>query len=118
MTRSTSCAACEKTLYDKTVARRLHNTSRRTRRFGAGLLALGMFAASSAAALAPAHADDTQTSYGGFSTMATASPLKLEVFEPAIPIPTEPQFELDFSYTRVLGDSGPSTSARASAMWP
>jgi hypothetical protein len=115
---------CEKTLYDKTVARRLRaaSRSRRTTRTAAGVLALGLVAASAAAALVPAQAVAPTlaptTAYGGFSVTSTASPLKLEVFEPAIPIPTEPQFEMDFSYTRVLGDSGPSTTARASAMWP
>ena len=49
-----------------------------------------------------------------FDLVANGTPLdgaKLEIFEPAIPIPTEPQFELDFSYTRVIGDSGPSVIA-------
>ena len=82
-------------------------------------LALGLVVAPAAALVAPASGmPKADPSYGGFSTSATASPLKLEVFEPAIPIPTDPQFEMDFSYTRVLGDSGPATSARASAMWP
>jgi hypothetical protein len=110
----------EKTLYDKTVARRVQTTTRRTTRTAACLLSLGLVVGSGAAALVPAQAaaPAPMTAFGGFSTIATASPLKLEVFEPAIPIPTEPQFEMDFSYTRVLGDSGPSTTARASAMWP
>src|SRR5690348_10035233 len=81
-------------------------------------LALGLVAAP-LAAMAPAQAVvKADPTYGGFSTVATASPLKLEVFEPVIPIPTDPQFEMDFSYTRVEGNSGPSTTARASAMWP
>src|SRR5215212_8126927 len=108
----------EKTLYDKTVARRVRTLKRRTTRTAAAVVALGLVAASAASALVPAQAVAPATAYGGFDTVATATPLKLEIFEPAIPIPTEPQFELDFSYTRVLGDSGPSTSARASAMWP
>lgn len=108
----------DKTLYDKTVVRRLQTARRRTTRGVAGLLALGLVAGSGAAALVPAQAVVPAEAYGGFATVATASPLKLEVFEPAIPIPTEPQFEIDFSYTRVLGDSGPTTTARASAMWP
>jgi len=108
----------ERTLYDRTLVRRLRTTSRRSRRTAVGVLALGLVIGSAGVALGPAQAMAPATSYGGFSTAATASPLKLEVFEPSIPIPTEPQFEMDFSYTRVLGDSGPSTSARASAMWP
>jgi hypothetical protein len=65
--------------------------------------------------MTPAQADP---GYGGFSTDAVASPLKLEIFEPAIPVPGEPQVEMDFSYTHVAGTSGPSTTARASALWP
>jgi hypothetical protein len=92
--------------------------SRRVNVLVASGLALGL-AAAPLAAVAPAQAVvKADPSYGGFNTVATASPLKLEVFEPTIPIPTEPQFEMDFSYTRVIGDSGPTTSARASAMWP
>jgi hypothetical protein len=122
-----SCAQCgqgsgnmreDRTLYDRRLARRLQTTSRGSRRTAVGVLALGLVLGSAGVALGPAQAMAPATSYGGFSTAATASPLKLEVFEPSIPIPTEPQFEMDFSYTRVLGDSGPSTTARASAMWP
>ncbi|HEX2892554.1 MAG TPA: choice-of-anchor P family protein [Marmoricola sp.] len=81
-------------------------------------LALGV-AAAPLLAVAPAQAVvRSDPGYGGFTTDATASPLKLEVFEPAIPIPTEPQMEFDFSYTHVAGSSGPSSTARASAMWP
>jgi hypothetical protein len=108
----------DKTLYERTLARRLRTSSRRSRRAALGVLALGLVLGSAGVALGPAQATAPATAYGGFSTAATASPLKLEVFEPSIPIPTEPQFEMDFSYTRVLGESGPSTSARASAMWP
>ncbi|MGO4255383.1 hypothetical protein [Marmoricola sp. RAF53] len=82
------------------------------------IAALGLGLAVAALPLAPAHAEVSASDYGGFSTMATASPLKLEIFEPAIPIPTDPQAEFDFSYTRVLADSGPTTTARASALWP
>lgn len=118
-----SCTTCgdksaEKTLYDKTVARRLRTARRRTTRSVAGLLALGLVVGSGAAAMMPAQAIAPAEAYGGFNTISTATPVKIEFFEPAIPIPTEPQFELDFSYTRVLGDSGPATTARASAMWP
>lgn len=56
--------------------------------------------------------------YGGFATSATATPLRVEVHEPAIPIPADPQAELNFSYTHVEASSGPTSSGRASAMWP
>ncbi|RNM16247.1 choice-of-anchor P family protein [Nocardioides pocheonensis] len=60
----------------------------------------------------------TDPDFSGFTTQATATPLRIEVYEPAIPIPSDPQAEMDFSYTRVDGTSGPTGSARASALWP
>lgn len=104
----------DKNLYDKTVVGRARAMSRRAKRTAASLLAFGLLAGGTASGAAPAQA----VAYGGFSTMATAAPIKLEIFEPVIPIPTEPQAEFDLSYTRVLGSSGPATTARASAMWP
>ena len=102
------------TLYDRTVVGRARSISRRAQRNASVLLAFILLAGATAAGSAPAHA----VAYGGFSTIATATPLKLEIFEPALPLPTEPQAEFDLSYTRVDGSSGPATSARASAMWP
>lgn len=104
----------DKTLYERSLVGRARSTSRRARRGAAALLAFGLLVGATAAGSAPAQA----VAYGGFSTVATATPLKLEFFEPAIPVPTEPQAELDLSYTRVEGSSGPATTARASAMWP
>jgi hypothetical protein len=120
----------EKTLYDRTVVGRARSATRRSKRTAAGLLAFGLLAGGTAVGVAPARAATptptptptpaaaSATAYGGFTTTATASPLKLEIFEPAIPIPTDPQAEFDFSYTRVLGGSGPATTARSSALWP
>jgi hypothetical protein len=59
---------------------------------------------------------DTGT-YSGYSSTAVASPIKIEFFEPTIPIPTVPQAEFDFGYAKVKADSG-STKGRASFMWP
>lgn len=70
------------------------------------------------AAIGPAHAARATADFAGFTAEATATPLKIEVYEPAIPIPADPQFELDFSYTRADGTSGPTGTARASALWP
>ena len=77
------------------------------------LLTVGTLA-TAPAFLSAAHASDP----GGFSSEATATPLKVEIYEPAIPIPADPQAEFDVSYTRVDGQSGPVGTARASAMWP
>jgi hypothetical protein len=117
----------EKTLYDRTLVGRASSMGRRSKRTASTLLAFGLLAGGTAVGVAPAHADaDGGTvppvaaagAYGGFTTTATATPIKLEIFEPAIPIPTDPQAEFDLSYTRVLGGSGPATTARASALWP
>lgn len=110
-----TCAECnDKTLYDKTVARRVATASRRTKRTIASGLTLSLLVLGGASTLSPAHAAD----FSGFTTHAVATPLRIEVHEPAIPVPADPQLELNFSYTRVDGSSGPSGSARASAMWP
>ncbi len=104
----------EKTFYDKTVVGRMRSMRRRTKRTAASVLALGLLAGGTTAGISPAQA----VPYGGFTTTATASPLKIEIFEPVIPVPTDPQGEFSFSYTRVLGGSGPSATARVSAFWP
>jgi len=111
-----TCGECknEKTLHDKTLSRRAATASRRTQRTVASGLVLGLLALGGAASLAPAHAAD----FSGFSTHALAVPLRIEVREPAIPIPADPQAEFNFSYTKVDGASGPIGTARASAMWP
>ncbi len=55
--------------------------------------------------------------FSGYSATGIASPIKIEIFEPTIPIPTVPQAEFDFGYARVKADSA-STKGRASFMWP
>lgn len=55
---------------------------------------------------------------GGFATEATGTPLKVDFYEPGIPIPAEPQAELNFFYSHVESTSGPVGSARSSALWP
>ncbi len=55
--------------------------------------------------------------YSGYSSSGVAVPIKVEIFEPTIPIPTVPQAEFDFGYAKVKADSG-STKGRASFMWP
>ncbi|MGN6721698.1 MAG: choice-of-anchor P family protein [Marmoricola sp.] len=83
---------------------------------GSALLAAGAMVSTFAGGAAAAPAAGTP--YSGFSTSATAAPLRVEIFEPAIPVPASPQVELDFSHTTVGGSSGPVSTAMASAMWP
>ncbi len=76
----------------------------------AGLTALVL--PMSAGAPAQAAASDF-----GFSSLTTASPVKIEIFEPTIPIPAEPQAEFELGYTKVVADSSSSRS-RATYLWP
>lgn len=112
---SDSSSSTEKTLYDKTVARRIETASRRSKRIASGFLVLGLLTTGAGAAMTVAQA---APDFAGFTTAAVATPLRIEIVEPAIPVPSDPQAELNFSYTRVNGTSGPTGSARASAMWP
>ena len=81
----------------------------------AGALALAG-AALPVGAVAPAHADD-KPSYSGFATESHATPLHVELYEPTIPIPADPQAELSFGYSVVEADSSTSLG-RASYLWP
>jgi len=64
---------------------------------------------------APAGADEAP--YTGFSTESTATPVRVEIYEPTIPIPASPQAEVEVGYTRVEADTG-SSRGRASYLWP
>lgn len=111
-----TCVQCnEKTLYDKTITRRIETASRRSKRIASGVLVFGLLTAGAGAAMSAATA---APDFAGFTTNAVATPLRIEIVEPSIPIPSDPQLEMNFSYTRVDGTSGPTGSARASAMWP
>lgn len=56
-------------------------------------------------------------SFGGFTTGAWSAPVKIEIYEPMIPIPSTPQFELEMAYSEVESDSGQSRG-RSSFLWP
>ncbi|HEY9566074.1 MAG TPA: hypothetical protein VIR30_20115, partial [Nocardioides sp.] len=68
------------------------------------------------AAQAPAHAEES-AAYGGFSASADATPVRVEIFEPAIPIPSEPQLEVRLAYTKAEAETG-GGKGRASYLWP
>lgn len=55
---------------------------------------------------------------GGYAVRASASPVAVLLYEPVIPTTTEPQLELDAAYSRASMDTGPTTSALASTLWP
>ncbi|MBA8804894.1 hypothetical protein FB382_003185 [Nocardioides ginsengisegetis] len=66
-----------------------------------------------------AHAEDggDAPAFSGFSTTSWSAPVRLEIYEPTIPLPATPQMELNFGYSRVEADST-SSNGRASWMWP
>ncbi|WP_308188278.1 choice-of-anchor P family protein, partial [Nocardioides sp. R-C-SC26] len=62
-------------------------------------------------------APESPGNYTGFAGDATATPLKIEIFEPTIPIPANPQLEFSLMFTRAHTDTAGS-NARASYLWP
>src|SRR5688500_1184253 len=60
---------------------------------------------------------DAGQAYSGYTSMATATPLRIEIYEPTIPVPATPEMEVHFAYSKVVADSS-STKGRASFMWP
>lgn len=68
----------------------------------------------------PAQAADGEPAYGGFTAQAWSSPVRIEVFEPTLPIPVDAgiaQLEFLMGYSKVKADSGMS-SGRSSLFWP
>ena len=93
-------------------SRRRHPLARLAPLFAAGLV--GAVLPVSTAEAAPA------ATFSGFATSAVASPLRLEIYEPTIPIPSDPQLELEVGYTMVEADTS-SSHGRSSlplARWP
>lgn len=80
--------------------------------------ALAFAAAGMVGAALPIPAAQAEQQFGGYSTEATATPLKIEIYEPVIPIPAEPQAEMEFAYTKVEAASGPTGKGTASWLWP
>ena len=77
----------------------------------------GLVAVSFPAAAAQPAADGS-SALGGFSASSIATPIRVEIHEPMIPIPADPQAEVDIAYTKSVATSGPAGKGRASWLWP
>ncbi|MDI6910977.1 hypothetical protein [Nocardioides sp.] len=71
----------------------------------------------SASAPAAGQDDTAKPAFSGYSSSAWAAPVRIEIYEPTIPIPADPQLEFEMGYSKVEADSG-SSLGRASWLWP
>jgi hypothetical protein len=81
-------------------------------------IGLALTAAALMGVALPASTADAKPQFSGFSADATSTPLRIAVYEPVVPIPSDPQAELDLAYTRAESATGPSATGRASWLWP
>ena len=91
---------------------------RRTRTLVAGGVLVAMLPFGGTAA--PASAKDDEAAYGGYATSASSTPIRIEIFEPSLPIPVDAglaQLEFNLGYSKVRADSG-MAEGRASLFWP
>src|SRR3954451_24494133 len=59
-----------------------------------------------------------QTDLGGYSGLAQAAPIRIQIYDPTIPIPTTPQIDGSIGYTKSTTETGPVSRATASYLWP
>lgn len=106
------------------MTRRNHRNQRRTRLLiTGGILASTLPMTGAPLGVQPAQAAagaGAEPAYGGYTAQAWSSPVRIEVFEPSLPIPVDAgiaQLEFAMGYSKVKADSGMS-SGRASLFWP
>ncbi len=66
----------------------------------------------------PGPAASTGSSLGGYSASAMANVIRLEMYEPVFPLPSDPQGDFTLGYANATASPGPSTRATASYLWP
>lgn len=101
-------------------ASRSARSRRRVRLLFTGGLLATMLPMTNPAATTSAIAAEGEASYGGFTAGATSTPIRIEIFEPSIPIPVDAgiaQLEFNLGYSKVRADTGQSVG-RSSFFWP
>jgi hypothetical protein len=66
----------------------------------------------------PGASADATTSLGGYEGSAISSVVHLQIYEPTIPIPATPQIDASLAYGSSTVESGPTSRATASYLWP
>ena len=66
----------------------------------------------------PGSAVQADTSLGGYEGIAEAAVVHIEIYDPTIPIPATPQGDGSIGYTKSNVDSGPTSRALSSYLWP
>lgn len=85
------------------------------KRVAAAALIATAVAASVPTLTSPASA---ATALAGYSASAEAAVVRIGVYEPAVPIPAEPQLDAGIGFARATTATGPSARAVASYLWP
>lgn len=79
------------------------------------VLAVALASGLAAVCVPPAYAD---AALGGYSASAEAAVIRIGLYEPAVPIPAEPQVDASIGFARATTANGPSSRGVASYLWP